>query len=101
MQWKSVLLGAALAAAALITADRVFSGDEPEKPGAPDAAALAMPGPEHEGFKAYEGSWEGKGVWGESAWTSRMTAKRVMGGRFLELDDEIAIAGAPRPIRML
>ena len=91
MHWKSTLFGAVLATAAILSAHRVFSDDPPA--GGPDseAAKLAQPGAEHAALKQYEGTWEGKGTYRGMAWTSHQTGKMIMGGRFLQMDEEITI----------
>ena len=98
MQWKSALVGAAIAAVVLSTAGRVFSGDEPEKPVAPDHEAmtkLMQPGAEHEGLAAYAGSWEGSGTMNDvgmpapMAFTAVQTNEMVLGGRFLQLKEDM------------
>ena len=60
MQWKSALLGGAIASALFVTAGRVFSDDPPMDGPSPDMMKMMQPGPEHERLKQYEGSWEGK-----------------------------------------
>jgi hypothetical protein len=98
MQWKSVLLGAAIATTALLGAGRAFSGDgEPAAPPAADPAT--QPGPEHEALAAYEGDWEGKGTAtipgapGPIEFTAHQTGKMVLGGRFLQMEAELSVAG--------
>ena len=102
MQLKSALLGAVLTAAAFLASNRVFSDDPPS--GGPDPLMkLLQPGPEHEGLKTYEGSWEGKGTHRDLPWTSKMTGKMIMGGRFLQLDEDLTAPtpGGPMVLHML
>ena len=105
MHWKSLLLGAAIAAAAFTTAGRVFSGDDkpPEGGPTPEQLKLVQPGPEHAALKQYEGSWDGKGTWQGAEWTSHQTGKMIMGDRFLQMEEVITVPtpGGPMVIHSL
>ena len=103
MRWKSVLVGAAITAAAFTTAGRVFSGDQPSGPPMPSPEELKMmqPGPEHQRLGATVGTWEGKGTYMGATWTSELKGRMVMGGRFLQLNETMTIPGAPEPMHML
>lgn len=100
MQFKSVLFGAAVAAACFLATGRVFSDDPPKGGPDPEMMKLTKPGPEHEMLKAREGTWEGKGTYQGMSWTSTMTGKMVMGGRFLQLEEEITVPTPNGPMVM-
>ena len=100
MHWKSLFLGAAIAAAAFLTAGRVFSGDDAPPAGGPtpEELKLMQPGPEHEALKEYEGSWDGKGMYMGAGWNSKMDAKMILGGRFLQMDEAITVPTPGEPM---
>lgn len=100
MQWKGILFGAALTAAAFVASGRVFSDDPPAGGPDPEMMKLMEPGPEHEILKARVGEWEGKGTYQGMPWTSKMTGKMVMGGRFLQMDEEITVPTPNGPLVM-
>jgi hypothetical protein len=89
MHWKSVLFGAAVAAAVLLTSGRVFSDDE-----SGDDSRL---GAEHEWLAVFEGDWNCRGttlVGGRRVqMTGHQTGTMILGGRFLKFEGEFSIAG--------
>ena len=92
MHVKSLLAGAAASAVAFVFAGRVFCGDaEPPQGPSPEEMKLMQPGPQHEALKSYVGAWDGKGTYQGTPWTSKQTAKMVMGDRFLQVEEEITI----------
>jgi hypothetical protein len=89
MHWKSVLVGAAFAAAVLLTSERVFSDDESDYDG--------RPGPEHSWLAVYEGNWNISGTFtgdGEARpVTGQVQATMILGGRFLKFEGDYEVKG--------